>query len=76
MRIRGSDPSSSAGSIRHILRHLGYVAHRFESVSGPRRLYVCLMIAIAMLLAEIAGDTRRAAAERKRAEASLKAMTP
>ena len=76
LRIRGSDSNRSAGSIQHILRHLGYVAHRFESVSGPRRLYVCLMIAIAMLLADIAGDLRRDAAVRKRAEASLEAMTP
>jgi hypothetical protein len=37
-------PSRSARNsqpIQHILRHLGYAAHRFESVSGPRRLYVC-----------------------------------
>ena len=34
------------------------------------------MVAIAMLLAEIAGDKRRDAAVRKRAEASLEAMTP
>ena len=71
VRIRGS--SCSAGFITHILRHLGYVAHRFESVSGPRRLYVCVMIAIAMLLADIAGDLRRDAKVRKRAEASLEA---
>jgi hypothetical protein len=68
-------PIHSAGNsrpIQHILRHFGYAAHRFESVSGPRRLYVCLMIAIAMLLADIAGDTRRNAEDRKRAEESLK----
>ena len=72
-------PSCSAGGLqpnKHILRHLGYAAHRFESVSGPRRLYVCLMLAIAMVLADIAGDTRRNAAERARAEKSLTAMTP
>ena len=72
-------PSCSAGGsqpIKHILRHLGYAAHRFESVSGPRRLYVCLMLAIAMVLADIAGDTRRDAEERARAEKSLTAMTP
>ena len=72
-------PSCSAGGsqpIKHILRHVGYAAHRFESVSGPRRLYVCLMLAIAMVLADIAGDTRRKPAERARAEKSLTAMTP
>ena len=76
VRMRGAGPSRSAGSVDHILRHLGYAAHRFESVSGPRRLYVCLMVAIAMLLADIAGDRRREAAVRKRAEACLEAMTP
>ena len=81
----GDGPSRSAGpscgplakqQITHVLRHIGYVAHRFESVSGPRRMYVCLMLAIAMVLGDIAGDTRRDKNERSRAEASLQAMTP
>ncbi len=81
----GEGPSRTAGpscgtlprcQIKHILRHIGYVAHRFESVSGPRRMYVCLMLAIAMVLGDIAGDTRRSQEERSRAEASLQAMTP
>ena len=60
----------------HIMRHFGYAQHRFGSVSGPRRLYVCKMTAIALVVADIAGDTRRALAERNRAEACLLAMTP
>ena len=64
-------PSCSAGGsqpTKHILRHLIFAAHRFQSVSGPRRFYVCLTLAIAMVLADIAGDTRRNAEERARAE--------
>ena len=81
----GEGPSRSAGTtcgrsnptqITHVLRHVGYAAHRFESVSGPRRMYVCHMLAIAMVLADIAGDARRQPEERSRAEASLQAMTP
>ena len=81
VKFRSSEgPSRSAGPstslIKHVLRHVGYAAHRFESVSGPRRMYVCLMLAIAMVLGDIAGDTRRKHEERSRAEASLQAMTP
>ena len=81
----GEGPSRSAGpscgtpatcQIKHVLRHIGYVAHRFERVSGPRRMYVSRMLAIAMVLGDIAGDTRRSQEERSRAEASLQAMTP
>ena len=39
-------------------------------------MYVCKMNAIALLLADIAGDKRRQKAERDRAEACLLAMTP
>ena len=39
-------------------------------------MYVCHMLAIAMVLADIAGDARRKPEERSRAEASLQAMTP
>ena len=62
--------------MRYIMRHFSYAAHRFESVTGPRRLYVCKMNAIALLLADIIGDTRRPRQERQRAEACLLAMTP
>ena len=71
-----SHSAGNVNSIKHILRHFGVVVHRLKSATNPRRLYAYLMIAIAMLLADMAGDTRRQAEERKQAEASLEAMTP
>jgi len=58
------------------MRHLSYAPHRFESWADPRRKYVCCLNAIALMLADIASDTRLPAAQRERAEACLDAMSP
>ena len=58
-----------------MLRHLAFVQPRFESfVVSPRRRYVCLLRAIAMVLATKAGDERLESAVQRRAEAALSAM--
>ena len=71
LRNRGQQ----GGGVKHIMRHFGFAAHRFESWTGPRRKYACCLHAVALLLADIAGDSRRQASERRRAEAAMEAMT-
>eukprot|EP00974_Lingulodinium_polyedra_P094976 9205370-Lingulodinium_polyedra.AAC.1 len=58
------------------MRHFSWAPHRFESWTGPRRKYACCLHAIALVLADVAGDARRQAEERSEAEAALAAMTP
>ena len=62
--------------MKHIMRHLRYAPQRFESWADPRRKYACCLNAIALILADIASDTRLPAPQRERAEACLDAMTP
>ena len=60
--------------VKHALRHLAFVQPRFESFVTPRRRYVCLLRAIAMVLAVKAGDERLDSAVQRRANAALQAM--
>lgn len=64
------------GGLQNILRHFAFVKPRFESFVGPRRKYICLLQAIVMLLASVAGDARLSRTQRTRAEEALDAMTP
>ena len=66
---------TQGGDVEKVMRHFSFAPQRFESWTGPRRKYVCCMHAIALLLAEMAGDSRRQQWERSLAEQSLKAMT-
>ena len=66
---------TQGGELAKVMRHFSFAPHRFESWTGPRRKYICCMHAIALLLAEMAGDSRRLPRERALAEQSLKAMT-
>ncbi len=66
---------SQGGDVRHIMRHFSFAPQRFESFADPRRKYACCLHAIALLLADVAGDKRRALEERRRAEEALEAMT-
>lgn len=68
--------SAQGGGLTNVLKHFSFVQPRFESYVGPRRKYICLLQAIAMLLASVAGDQRNKKAMRERAEAALDAMTP
>ena len=63
------------GDLRHVMRHFSFAAHRFESMNEPRRKYACVLHAVVLLLADMAGDSRRTKDERKRAEEILDAMT-
>ena len=63
------------GNLRHVMRHFSFAAHRFESMNEPRRKYACVLHAVVLLLADMAGDSRRTKDERKRAEDILDAMT-
>ena len=75
-RVVVQSRGSQGGGVKHIMRHFSFAAHRFESWTGPRRKYACCIHAVALLLCDIAGDCRLQAAERRRAEAALEAMTP
>jgi hypothetical protein len=75
-RVVVSSRGTQGGSVKHVMRHFSFAPHRFESWTGPRRAYACCLHAVAMLLAEMAGDSRRKLAERRQAEEALAAMTP
>ena len=66
---------ASTPGLKSVLRHLAFVQPRFESFVSPRRRYVCLLRAIAMVLARKAGDERLGSAVQRRAEAALTAMS-
>ena len=66
---------TQGGQLDKVMRHFGFAAHRFESWTDPRRRYACTLHAIILLLAEMAGDSRRPKEHRQRAEACLEAMT-
>ena len=66
---------AQGGGLKHILRHFSFAPQRFESFAEPRRMYACCLNAVAMLLADIAGDERLSKSIRERAEKSLRAMT-
>lgn len=63
------------GGLQHALRHMCFAQQRFESFVVPRRRYVCLIHAVALVLVLRAGDMRRDASERKSAQTTLDAMT-
>ena len=61
--------------VERVMRHFSFAPHRFESWTAPRRKYACAIHAVALLLAEMAGDSRKDVNERKTAQAALAAMT-
>ena len=61
--------------VKQVMRHFSFAPHRFESWTAPRRKYACAIHAVALLLAEMAGDSRRPGPERKTAQEALAAMT-
>ena len=62
--------------MRHILRHYAYAPQRFESWANPMRKYACTLNAVALLLADVAGDARQPKTRREMAQQCLDAMTP
>ena len=66
---------TQGGDLRHVMRHFSFAAHRFESMNEPRRKYACVLHAVVLLLADMAGDSRRKKEERQHAEEILDAMT-
>jgi hypothetical protein len=56
--------------VKNALRHLAFVQPRFAGFVTPRRRYVCLLRAIAMVLAVKAGDERLDSAVQRRANAA------
>ena len=65
---------ASTSGLTTVLRHLDFVQPRFDSFVSPRRRYVCLLRAIAMVLATKAGDQRQDSKVQHRAGEALKAM--
>jgi hypothetical protein len=63
-------------SLDKVMTHFNFAPHRFESFIEPRRKYACILVAVALLLADIAEDDREDNAKRQRAVAALNAMTP
>jgi hypothetical protein len=66
---------AQGGGVKHIMRHFAFAPHRFESFAAPRRKFACCINAIALLLADIAGDMRQERGARQRAEEMLSAFT-
>lgn len=66
---------AQGGGVQRIMRHFGYAPQRFESWADPRRKYVCCLNAIAIMLADLAGDERQTRGVRERAQEALDAMT-
>ena len=64
------------GRVKHIMRHFCFAPQRFESFADPRRKYACTLVAVALMLADMAGDMRLKPEQRARAEESLEDMTP
>jgi hypothetical protein len=69
------EAGGTLGGVDHLLRDLAYVQPRWESEVSPRRRYVCLYRAIAMLLTMKAADVRLSLATRQRAEVEVMNMT-
>ena len=65
----------STPSLTSVQKHMRFVQPRFESFVTPRRRYVCLLRAVAMVLATKAGDGRLDSKVQKRADAALNAMS-
>ena len=74
MAARASMPGEEA-LVTHIIRHISFAPHRFESFVGPRRQYVCLLNAIFLCLAGVANDIRQDRAVRDRAVTAMESMT-
>ena len=68
--------ATRGGDVRHIMRHYAYAPQRFESWANPMRNYACTLNAVALLLADVAGDARHPRARREMAQQCLDAMTP
>ena len=62
--------------VTHIIRHISFAPHRFESFVGPRRQYVCMLNAIFLCLAGVANDVRQERSVRDRAVTAMESMTP
>ena len=44
------------GDVTKVMKHFCFAPHRFESWVEPRRRYACILHAVALLLAEVAGN--------------------
>lgn len=66
---------SQGGGLTRIMRHFSYAEQRFDSFASPMRKYVCMVNAVALLLAAVATDGRLDRPTRLRATQSLEAMT-
>ena len=72
LRLRGTQ----GAGLKVALRTLSFAKQRFDSAASPARKYCCLIVAIAILLAVLAGDTRMKVDIRARANKLLSQMTP
>ena len=67
---------TQGAGLKVALRTLSFAKQRFDSAASPARKYCCLIVAIAILLAVIAGDSRTKVEVRARANKLLSQMTP
>ena len=69
------EKGEQGGGIKRVLRHFSVAMHRWESFAGPRKMYVCLLNAIFMMLADIYNEDRYPKWKRMEALKCLEAMT-
>ena len=65
-RVLGS-VGVQGGDVRKVIRVMSFAKQRFDSCGTPQRQYCCMLIAIAMLLAYVASDSKKKAEARARA---------
>jgi hypothetical protein len=75
-RLIVAHDGAQGGGVRTIMRHFAWAPHRWESTTEPRRRFCCSLNAIALLLADVAGDARMPPEQRRGAEHCVDQMTP
>ena len=72
-RVLGS-VGVQGGDLRKAIRVMSFAKQRFDSCRTPQQQYCCMVIAIAMLLAYVASDSRKKKEVRDRARRRLLQM--
>ena len=62
------------GDLKKVIRVMSFAKQRFDSCGTPQRQFCCMVVAIAMLLAYVASDSRKKAEVRARARKRLLQM--
>ena len=60
--------------MQKVIRAISFTKQRFDSCGTPQRQFCCMVVAVAMLLAYVASDSRKKAEVRERARRRLLQM--